>query len=1419
MNYTNVHQTRRGYVLFALLLVGVVSTPPAIAQIAPDRTLGDESSRVTRNARVRGVSGDRIDGGAIRGSNLFHSFSEFNVNEGQRVYFANPSGIANILSRVTGNDVSDIMGTLGVDGGANLFLLNPNGIIFGPNARLDINGSFFASSADSIAFPDGSQFSASNPGDSGLLSVNVPLGVQYGSGRLGSLVQNEGVLAVNPGQSLTLLGETVLNSGGLIAPGGTIQILGDYVRLLDSATLDVSSATGGGTIFIGGGFGGEGTALNAQETFVGPDVIIRANGIGNADGGQVAIWSDRNTDFQGTVTAQAGILGGNGGFVETSSEEILRVTGTVDASAVNGNAGTWLIDPTNIRIVANGGGAVGGSIVNAGNISTALDEGTSVEITTNIGGTEEGNIIQEPGADIVWTSGSNLTLNADNDITLNADIRATISSDINDFPVVTITAPTGSVFLNNATINTSNTGTGFAGDIIINARDEVVLNNSTIESEGYFGRIFIGQSEWNHQNYSPRSVSLNRSTLSTTNRGIISVEDALNAGDISVSAVESISLINESLLQTQTERRGNAGNVTVNAGTPGNAGNITIGAHMGTPGTSLDGTQILARSSTGGIGNAGRITITATDTVTISGGGNPTVATDVGGGTGNGNDLTITARLINIANNTIVAASILSGRGANRAPAQAGNIEITATERISISDNSVVFSEVVDTPFGNGGRISVTAPIISLNGSSVNTQIRRGGRGEAGDIFITATQLLQVQNGGEISTITSGQGDAGNITISSSQNVIFEGRGANRWSFADPANPDNSDSSGAFASVEPGAVGSAGGIRITTGSLTLTDGAEVSARTEGQGTAGNINITADTLEANLGSRILTDTTTRFNAGDIDVNSSDALILRGVGTGLLAQTEGAGDAGIVSISTPRITLRDGAIVSALTTDRGQGGGISLQPHAGGRSLTVNVDENSRITAETNGSGGGGNVQVTVPGFVTLTGGGQLTVETIGTTQEAGEAGELSIVTGRLLVNDGTRVSAGTTGTGVGGDLTVTAGQVTVEDGASISASATTGQAGDLEVNAEDFIEITGEGSRLAVEATGAGTGGDLTVNARQVTVEDGASISASAITGRAGSLTVNAEDSVEIRGANSRLAVEATGVGGQAGSLTIETDDLMIRDGAEATVSSTEGVAGNLNITAGSVELNNGNIRAIAGSGEGGNIAINMSGRLFRMYDGSLISAQARNQASGGNVTLNVREGFVLASPFENSDIRADAPEGDGGRIEINTFAIFGLEERDSDTPFSDIDASGGFNGQDGQVILNTLNVDPTRGLGELPVEIVDASSLVAEGCIGSNRRDVERQGEFTRTGRGGLSSDPTGVITDTAPIDQLATLDAPESGSAASTPPDTASESLVEAQGLGLDENGKVSLVSDPALSTSVPASSIPVSVSCEAAL
>ncbi|MGK7930662.1 MAG: beta strand repeat-containing protein, partial [Microcystaceae cyanobacterium] len=240
-----------------------------------------------------------------------------------------------------------------------------------------------------------------------------------------ALTESGTVIPTDTGTNIVSGGVNVSNSLGV---GGTITVTGDTVGVIDGS-LNASGLLGGGDIRVGGDFQGNGVIPNATVTVVDEDSVMNADATNSGDGGRIIIWSDGEATFDGVITAKGGLLGGDGGFVETSGSQ-LTVTGDVDASSVLGNAGTWLIDPTNITIVANGGGNIGESSVNVSNINTTLGNGTNVEITTNIGGSEAGNITQESGAAISWGTDATFTLTADNDITLNASITSTGAGDI-----------------------------------------------------------------------------------------------------------------------------------------------------------------------------------------------------------------------------------------------------------------------------------------------------------------------------------------------------------------------------------------------------------------------------------------------------------------------------------------------------------------------------------------------------------------------------------------------------------------------------------------------------------------------------------------------------------------------------------------------------------------------------------------------------------------------------------------------------------------------------------------------------------------------------------------------------------------------------------------------------------------------------
>ncbi|NJN88260.1 MAG: S-layer family protein [Leptolyngbyaceae cyanobacterium SL_7_1] len=366
-------------------------------------------------------------------------------------------------------------------------------------------------------------------------------------------------------------------------------------------------------------------------------------------------------------------------------------------------------------------------------------------------------------------------------------------------------------------------------------------------------------------------------------------------------------------------------------------------------------------------------------------------------------------------------------------------------------------------------------------------------------------------------------------------------------------------------------------------------------------------------------------------------------------------------------------------------------------------------------------------------------------------------------------------------------------------------------------------------RLFARATRSGNGGDVNLNTRELALQNStisastnfgqvgggitlrnlntlevlnSEISASTATGQAGTLTVDARDSVLLSGEGG-LRVQATD-GGQAGNLELQTGTLRIEDGAEMSVSSRSGAAGNLFVDADTIRLNDGSIRAETGVGDGGNITL-QGFTLLSLNNGSTISAEAFGTATGGNITIVAPDSFIIAVPVENSDIIANADAGNGGVIDITTRGIYGLQFRPELTPLSDITANSN-TGQSGTVNIDTLGIDPSRGLAELPTSVVDASQQVAQGCSARGGQ-VDNLGEFVVTGRGGLPPNPLEPHQSNSGLTGLVTLDDTidsEDDATAALPiidaPAMELPAIVEAEAWTLDAQGNVVLVSETAI-------------------
>jgi large exoprotein involved in heme utilization and adhesion len=333
----------------------------------------------------------------------------------------------------------------------------------------------------------------------------------------------------------------------------------------------------------------------------------------------------------------------------------------------------------------------------------------------------------------------------------------------------------------------------------------------------------------------------------------------------------------------------------------------------------------------------------------------------------------------------------------------------------------------------------------------------------------------------------------------------------------------------------------------------------------------------------------------------------------------------------------------------------------------------------------------------------------------------------------------------------------------------------------------------------------------------LTVSNNSAVSASTQTGEAGSLRINANSnpasSVQLSN-KSRLSVEAT-AGGTAGNLTIKAGQVSVQDGGAITVISPKGQAGNLNITAHSLFLNRGTLSAETGKSSaqsGANITLKGL-ELLRLENESLISARALDAASGGNINIDTT--FLIALPPvgpNGSDIIASAQQGSGGKIDINAAGIFGIEERRAipGNRTNDIDASSEF-GSAGQVTLSTL-INPSQGLSQLPTQLVDPTRQIDSSCAARG----DNESKFTVTGRGGLPSTPSDLLTPELVLDDFGTL--ATANPPVSEPVEPASSSphkqLVEAQGWIIAADGTVVLT---ALAPSVTPHSGPLTpASCQ---
>jgi filamentous hemagglutinin family protein len=1085
----NAEFTSAFIIRFALVFAGFVGVGQgAIAQVIPDQTLSNPSQ-----VRVSG-STDVISGGTTAGSNLFHSFSEFSVLSGRTAYFENSLAVNNILARVTGGESSLINGLIKANGTANLFLINPNGILFGPNASLNLGGSFVASTANSLSFANGLQYSAINPQAAPLLAVNVPLGLQYGK-----TIQPINVigssLTVSPGKTLALVGGNVsLQGATLRARGGRIDLGGlsdtGTARLTFSEnvpSLNFSKAVSRGNISL-----------------TNSDLRVAASGSGD-----ISI-NARNIDILNSILS-TGLLSGTGvagGKITFSALDQITVTesGVFNTvlDPVVGKGGDieivakslFLNEGGSIKSVLFGTGSAGDINIDVGSLS--LDKGGQL-LSDNFGFGNAGKInvnaldlVNLSGTDaagypsIIFSNidknslgnGGNISISTKSlELNSNAQILSTTSSDVAGENTQgnggSISISTKSLALNNeAKISSVTFGKGNAGELNLIAKDltsvnekSAIFSDSSLSASGNGGNIFIATG-----------------TLSLTNGGIVSsrLYGQGQLGKITIDAIDTVVLDGANAQGSPSQIYS-----ILDEGTQGKGGNISISAK------SLALTNGAAiQSITSGSGNAGNLILNAEESIFLNG---RTSIIQTGSGLnaiGDSGNISISSKTLKLDNGAIILNSTF-GKG------KAGNISIGATKTIDLA---------------------------GLNGiGGISTLIAQTSSGNGGDINIS-TEALSVSNGAGIGPGLLGTGRTGDVFITASESIYLDGFGVS------PSYIRN------FPSTS--SQGGAGNITLNTKSFVLTNGAVILALQSGAQKTGNIKITAtesvNILGANQNgspSLVSSSTITDLPSGNITISTPILNILdSGLGpsftrAGITAASFGVGDAGNIFINSDAVTLDGGEIAASMgTQSTGDGGFIRVEAST----LTALNRGNIRTTTNSKRDGGAGNITFLLLDKLYLSGNGTGVFANT-EVDSTGKGGSIFIDPPNVNITDGASISVNSLGSGTGGSIDLRAGALNLDNGA-ISAATASSDGGNVNLGVQGLL-LANNNSTVSATAGGNGDGGNLDINAGFIVLNNNSDIAANAFQGRGGNIQIATQGLFQSRDstitASSQLGINGT----------------------------------------------------------------------------------------------------------------------------------------------------------------------------------------------------------------------------------------------------------------------------------------------------
>ena len=1001
-----------------LFIVGTAIFSNSNAQVVLDGTLG--SGGVLQGPDYR-ISDDL---GSTMGSNLFHSFSDFNLSVGESATFSGPDSIANILTRVTGNNASTIDGLLrSTIANADFFFMNPNGVFFGPNAELDVGGSFVVSTSDYIGLADGGRFDAANPEASVLTTAapntfgfldNNPIGMISLQGEDSNSFQPS-TLSVKDGQELSLIGGDILIvNGKLLAPNsGGVSVIsvgsgGEVVRETDGEVTTIRLD----------GFNELGEVALSQDS------EINVNGVG---GGKVTVRAKGlDLDNSDILAETAGNLNGKGMDIHLTGNLILENGSQLSTqSSSNGEGGDTIIkaerilisDPESEINFSTSGNGMGGDV--------EIETGT-LEIINR------GKILGIAGGSGV---GGSLRINAEaiklfgvggND--LITGITTQISFGAPSFQGGHITISVDKLEIKDgAIINSSTFGFGQGGNIIITADDLDIKDGAIIVSStfsiGNGGDIDIDAEVIKINSEIPNVLT----GIATGSFAPPNIQGG-NAGALRITADSLLEIVNKdnSLsiprnrlsgvgISTDTFSTGNGGNLTVTAGQiliDGNGKEAQAGIAARTlpprpPPEGVTNEFLLTLLQHQG-GNAGEVHVDVESSLRIINGGGISADTQT---TGNGGTLTVHANRLEIDGNGAESGIVSNSLCINaqnplretcnlEIPAgKAGNVHVIVDTVLELFDQGNIAASTLTS--ADGGELTVEAQEIRIIGNGLGRDTGIGSislsehGGDSGNLIVIAQGGLDLQNGGGILTDTSGLGNGGSLIVEAAE-VRIDGQG-----------------------VEETGIG--------TRSLNSTIG----------GPAGDLNITVGgRVEIRNRGRVSTESRSSGAGGKISIDAEEIVVIGEnaetfANTGILSEAaqQSAGD--ITLTAGTRIELQSGQIIARARED---GGNIVLRS---GREITL--DGGSQIT--TGAGNDGGDIDIRAPSLIHFT-------DSVVTAQAENNGGNIFIDPEFFILERSDLLATAVNGDG--GNITVEARIFLPSSDSTIDASSEFGVDGNIEV---------------------------------------------------------------------------------------------------------------------------------------------------------------------------------------------------------------------------------------------------------------------------------------------------------------------------------------------------------------------------------